>query len=254
VAKVIGRNARILLGNRNVSPDTNQTTLTLSAEAPECTGFCDDYKVRLIDGVRDEELSVDGFYNTSISTMDDIMATSIGGSALTALYFTGLAGSNFGREFVGVVSSYDPKFAVADAGGVSFTVSGCSALYHMASLSGSSVDSNKTPKLSAAGASTLGSVDLGVGAAGCPYTATIRVLSMGGTNPVFCASLQASANDSAFTTVYVASGILPAHIGNHSASLVTITSASRYMRITASLAGTAPCANFVIAVGSARTT
>ena len=252
MAKVIGRNARILLGNRNVSCDTNQATLALTAEAPECTGFCDNYKVRLADGVRDAELSVDGFYNNSASTMDDIFATSLGGSALAAIYFTGLAGSNHGREFVGVVSSYDPKFAVADAAGVSFKISGSSALYHVTSLSGSSVNSRKTPEISAVGLSTMGSVDLGIGAATCPHMATFRVLAMGGTLPVFSASLQASTNDSAFTTVYVVSGITPAHIGNHSACLVTIPSASRYMRISASLDGTAPCANFVIAVGSAR--
>jgi hypothetical protein len=252
MAKVIGRNARILFGNRNLSCDVNNATLTLSAEAPECTGFCDSYRVRLADGVRDEEMTVDGFYNNSACTMDNIMSTNLGGSGLAGIYFTGLAGSKFGREFNGVLSSYEPTFAVADAAGVSFTVSGSSALYHMTSISGSSVNSVGTPKISAAGASTMGSVNLGAGAAACPYTATLRVLSMGGTLPVFCASIQASADDASWDTVYVASGIIPAHIDDHSASLVTITSASRYMRISASLAGTAPCAGFVIAVGSAR--
>lgn len=251
MAKVIGRNARVLLGNRNVSPDVNQVVLTLDAEAPECTGFCDSYRVRLSDGVRNEEMQVDGFYNNSASTMDDVLSSNLAGSALTGLYFTGLAGSKFGREFNGVVTSYEPNFAVADAAAVSFTVSGSSALLHMMSISGSSVDGCQTPVVSAVGSSTLGSVDCGSGVGGA--VVTLRVLTLTGTAPAFSASIQYSANDSAFTTAASVGNIGASNINNHSGSLFTITSASRYARAIVSLAGTSPCATFVIATGSART-
>lgn len=251
MAKVIGRNARVLLGNRNVSPDVNQVVLSLDAEAPECTGFCDSYRVRLSDGVRNEEMQVDGFYNNSACTMDDVLSSNLAGSALTGLYFTGLAGSKFGREFNGVVTSYEPNFAVADAAAVSFTVSGSSALLHMMSISGSSVDNCQTPVVSAVGSSALGSIDQGTGVVGA--IATLRVLTLTGTAPAFSASIQYSANDSAFTTAQEILNIGASDLGNHSGSMFTITSASRYARAIVKLAGTSPCATFVIATGSART-
>ena len=250
MAKVIGRNARILLGNRNVSGDVNQAVLTLDAETPECTGFCDSYRLRLSEGVRNEELKVDGFYNTSACTMDDVLSNNLGGSALTAIYFTGLAGSKFGREFNGVVTAYEPNFAVADAAAVSFTVSGSSALYQMVSLSGSSIDYQLTPTVSAVGSSTMGSVDCGSGVGGA--TVTMRVLTLTGTTPAFSASVQYSANDSAFTTAFSVMNIGASNINNHSGSLFSVTSASRYARAIVTLAGTSPCATFVIATGSAR--
>lgn len=251
MAKVIGRNARILLGNRNVSPDVNQAVLTLEAEAPECTGFCDSYRVRLSEGVRNEELQVDGFYNNSACTMDDVLSANLAGSALTGIYFTGLAGSKFGREFNGIVTNYEPNFAVADAAAVSFTVSGSSSLYHMASLSGSSVDACQTPVVSAVGSSTMGSIDQGTGILGA--IVTLRLLTLTGTTPVFSASVQYSQNDSSFTTAQEILNIVPADIGDHSSSMFDITSASRYARAIVKLAGTSPCATFVIATGSART-
>ena len=255
MAKIIGRNARVLVGNRHVSPDTNQATLTLSAEAPECTGFCDSYRVRLADGVRDIEMSVDGYFNTSASTVDEHLASSLGGSALTGLYFTGLAGSKFGREFVGVVTSYEPQFATADAGAISFAIAGSSAIYHMASLGGSAVNSCDLPTVSGAGASSLGSVDLkgAVDTLGNSYVA-LRLLTLSGTTPEFSASIQFSANDSAWTTAYTVISLSPGSITGHSGSLINISSASRYARITACLSGTSPCASFVVSCGSVRAT
>jgi len=253
MAKIAGHNARVLLGSRDLSPDVNQATLSLSAEAPEATGFTDTYRVRLADGIRDVELTVDGFFNSSASKIDSILFSTLGASALTGLYFTGLSSSKLGREFTGILTQYEPQFALADAAAVSFTVTGASAIYHMTSLGGSAVNAHDIPTISGVGGSDIGSVDL-KGAADTTNDSyiSIRLLTLSGTTPEFSASVQYSADDTAWTTAYAVVSLSPASIGDHSGSLIHLASASRYARVAASLSGTSPCATFAITCGSVR--
>ena len=253
MAEIIGLNARTLIGNRNLSGTTNQVTLTLSAETPEVTSFVDNSRQRLAGGIRDFELTEDGFFETGASAADAFLAATLGASALAAAYMAGLAGSKYGYECAALLSRYEMPFRVGDAGGISLTLAGSSALYSLHSLSGSVLDAAGQPTLSGAGTSNLGSVDL-KGAAdtvGTSY-ATLRLLTLSGASPAFSASLQLSANDSAWTTAYTVLSLSPLSVADHSGSLVTFSSASRYARVAVDLAGTSPCATFFIACGSAQ--
>jgi len=251
MAKIAARNARILFDNRNLSPDVNQATLTITAEAPEVTSFVDTYRVRMQDSMKDYEFSCDGFYNTSASTMDEIMSNGLAGSGLAGIYFNGLGGSNVGREFNSILTSYDQKFALADAAAVSFKLSGSSSLYSMKSLAGSSLNAQLEPVVSGTGASTLGSVDVTGKAdtSGSSYI-SLRVFGLTGTNPTFTIDVEYSGGDSSFTSACTVTALTPATIHANSASLFKISSASRYRRATVTLGGTSPCATFMIASGS----
>jgi hypothetical protein len=251
MAKIAARNARILFDNRNLSPDVNQATLTITAEAPEVTSFVDTYRVRMQDSMKDYEFSCDGFYNTSASTMDEIMSNALAGSGLAGIYFNGLGACNVGREFNSILSSYDQKFALADAAAVSFKLSGSSSLYSMKSLAGSSLNAQLTPKVSGVGSSTFGGVDL-KGAAdtsGSSYI-SLRVFDLSGTTPTFSASVEYSGNDTTYTTAASVLLVAPSNIGANSASLWKIEGASRYARVIITLGGTSPCATFMVAAGS----
>jgi len=250
MAKIAARNARILFDNRNLSPDVNNAVLSITAEAPEATGFCDTYRVRLNNSIRDYEFTCDGFYNDAASTMDEVLSAALAGSGLAAIYFRGLGSSNMGREFNSILASYEQTYAVADAAAVSFTLSGSSTLYHMQSLSGSNLGVCGAPYVKGVGSSTFASVDTGATPAATDSYVSVRVIGASGTTPTFSASIEYSDDDATFTTVASVIDVTPADINANSASMWHVTAASRYRRAIVSLGGTNPCAIFVIASGS----
>jgi hypothetical protein len=121
MAKVAARNASFYLDDstaacRSMSGWLNNITLTLSAEAPEVTGFGDTYKNRFQDGLKDCELSFDAFWGSGATETDSVLGSLLGAST----YFQfGPAGSTAGLcKYCAsaILTSYDMKFALADAG------------------------------------------------------------------------------------------------------------------------------------------
>lgn len=243
MAKVSARHARILLGGRNVSCRSNSVTLTMSAEAPEATTFCDENRVRLSSGIKDVEMSIDGFFDDAASSVDQAYYSWVGASILAGFYPVGLSACVVGREFNGILSNYEMSFATEDAAVVNITVTGCTPLLTSKILGYAGV-------LSGAGTSNLSSVDFTNGTNASQY-AIFRLMSLTGTSPEFSASVQLSPDDSAWTTVAAVEGASPPSAGSPTgASIVYFSSASRYRRVAVTLGGTSPSANYFVACAS----
>jgi len=242
LAKIAARNARILVGGRDVSCRSNNVTLTMSAEAPEVTTFCDDNRSRLAGGIKDVEMSLDGFYDTAASNVDELYYYGLAASNLVGLYPNGYTACRVGREFTGIITSYESTFATEDAAATAVTFSGSPPLLITKSL--------YYGTLSGAGASDLASANFTDGSSGSQYI-IVRLLTLTGTTPEFSASVQESSDDASFTTIYaVESASLPSAGSPFGASISLISSASQYRRVAASLSGTSPCATFFVASGS----
>lgn len=243
MGKVAARNCKVVLDGRDVSGVSNSATLTFSAEAPEVTSFGDSNRTRMNDGLKDVEFTLDGFYDTGASGMDVAYSSMVAASVVTAFFPQGYSASNAIYEFVGIMTSYEQTFAVEDAAATSATIAGCAPLFRGKVLYGGT--------LSGAGASNLSSVDFTSGALGARY-AVVHLLTLTGANGEFSASVQESANDSDWTTTTaVVTSVSAAQAGSpQAASVFTISSASRYQRVAASLTGTSPCATFVVVMGN----
>ena len=126
MAKVAARNASLGIDD---STDTcramgylvNNITLNLSAEAPETTGFGDTYKQRQHDGLKDGELSFDGFFANGANESDQVMSTLLGASTRWVFGPSGSATGASGYCACAILTKYDMKFALADAGQMSGT-------------------------------------------------------------------------------------------------------------------------------------
>jgi len=245
MAKIVARNARVLLGGRDYSGQANSTTLTFSAEAPEVTTFADNTRARLASGIQDVELTLDGFFGTGASEVDADMNNMLAASVLAGFYPNGYAASRQGYELVGIVTNYEQTYAAADAAAISATVGGLSSsgnLYVAKSL--------YYGTLSGAGASNITSVDFS--ASSGTSIGIVRCLTLTGTNPSFSASIQEANNDSTFTTIYAVTSVSPNALGPIIGASFSspLASASRYRRVAASLSGTSPCATFFVASAS----
>lgn len=237
--RITAKNASVFVGGRTISGRTNSATLGFSAEAPEVTSFGEGTRTRLSGGLKDIEMTVDGFYDESASQMDELFNSLIGGSAYMGFYPSGSAASAKGREFGGAVTDYSTPLAVADAAAVSVTITTNAAgigLIGATSLGGSATDT--------AASLALSSVDFS-GSCSTAY-GILRVFTVGGTTPQISACLQESNDDAAWTTIGL---FTTASVGN-TAEQVTLTSASRYRRAKYILAGTGPSATFHVSCGS----
>ncbi len=240
---ITARNARLLLGGRDLSGRSNNITLDLTAETPDATTFACNTKENLANGIQANELTADGFYATGASELDADLGSLQGQSVLTGFYPYLYSASQIGYEFTGILNKYNMKFTPNDAAGMSLTVTaGSGQVLRSQSLAGVTINGT--------GTSNLSSVDFS-GSSGNSY-GTIRVLTLTGTTPIFSASVQNSNNDSVFTTIYTATCIVPAHLGPVIGACLTsnLISASRYRRVTLQLSGTSPCATFIITSAS----
>ena len=235
---ITARNARLLLGGRDLSGRSNNVTLDLTVEIPDATCFTSNTKENLTGGIQGAELSADGFYATGASELDADLGSLQGQMAPAGFYPYLYSTSQMGYEITGILNKYNMKFVPNDAAGISLTVTaGSGQTLKSVSLGGTTV--------SAVGTSNFSSVDFS-GSSGNSY-GLLRVLTLTGTLPIFSASLQHSAADSVWTTYYAAEDIIPAHLGPVIGASLTaaIASASRYRRVAVQLEGTSPCATFV---------
>jgi hypothetical protein len=129
MAKLAARKASLFLedgagASMVMSAMISSITLTMNVEIPEVTGFGNDNRERVSNGIKDWELSMNGFYGTAAcepgTVLDSIRAA--GGSTRFVL---GPAGSVSGcpkYSACGVLTTYEVTEAPADAAAISFTI------------------------------------------------------------------------------------------------------------------------------------
>ena len=234
MARVAARNATILAGARDLSGRSNSVGLAWTAEAPEVTCFGTTTRERLAGGVTDTELTVDGFYDTAASQVDTVLGALMGTSALWGVFPEGATACKRGREFTGILTNYSTNVAVADAVGISSTVSGCSPILDVRVLASGSLES--------AGSAAGAGVDYSASTAGSTYS-VLRLLANAGAGAQIAASLQDSADDSAWVTLAEYTG---ASFGG-TLVLLTTGSAARYRRFKYNITGSV---GIVVSCGS----
>jgi len=239
MAKISAKNAQLFGGGRDISGHSNSATMTFSAEAPEVTAFRDDYRQRLSSGLKDAELTVDGFFDASASSVDELFSGLLAGSTYWGFYPATASTAYPGREIGGILTEYETAAAVEEAVTTSITVTCYPPVLYCKSLG--------YPHLTgqAAGSGALDSVDFGASSA--ESWTVMRVLALGGTSVSLAASLQHSADNSIWTTLY--------DFGSFSSAnqvvAASLSSASRYRRVKYQLSGTSPLeAKFFVSAGS----
>ena len=218
MAKITAKNVGIAASGRDVSGRSNNMTLTITAEAPEVTGFGEGTRSRLPDGLADIELGVDGFFDASASQVDELFQPLVAASSFWGVFNQGFTACNIGREFTGILTEYTVNTPVADATTTTITVAASPPVVDAKVLA--------TGSLVGSGASAAGAgVDYGAATTGSVY-GIMRVLAVAGSTPQIAASLQDSTNDSTWATL--AEFTTTSFGGNY--NYVLAPSAARYRR------------------------
>ncbi len=130
MGKIVARNASLYVLDssgacQSVSALTNNIKLSMSAEAPDVTGFGQNNRERLADGIKDWELTGDFFWSSGANEVDAVLA-GIGPSGSTFIWF-GPSGSTSGSVMYtasAIMTKYDLTFALADAAKAAVTFVG----------------------------------------------------------------------------------------------------------------------------------
>lgn len=134
MAKITARDARVIIEGHDVSGDSNSVTLTRNAEAPEVTCFQDSVRTRLAGGVRDIEMTVDGFVNTSASGTDQLYKEYVNQEVRALFLPENWTYRKIGHAFTGIISNYESSYSVEDAATTSITVTGSGVCFRGRSL------------------------------------------------------------------------------------------------------------------------
>jgi len=236
MGKIVARNADVFVQGRDISGQMNQVTLSLTAEAPDVTSFGDDDRTRLADTLKDAELSVNGFWNSSASNVDELFSSVLGASAFAGFYPESASSGYSGREFRGVMTDYNTESSVPDATGVSATISGSSNVHYGNSLGYTT--------FSGTASGALGSVDFTANSAS--VVVIWRVLEYGASATGVSASYQHSNDDASFTTLIDMGTIT----GPNESACQSATSACRYRRLKYVATGSAATATIQAFSGS----
>jgi hypothetical protein len=126
MAKVAARNASLGIDDstgtcRAMGFLVNNITLNLSAEAPETTGFGDTYRQRQQDGLKDGELTFDGFFGNGANETDQVLSNLLGASTRWVFGPSGSGATASGYSACAILSTYEMTFGLEDAGQVSGT-------------------------------------------------------------------------------------------------------------------------------------
>jgi len=129
MAKLAARKASLFLEDASgastvMSAMVSSITLSMSVEIPEVTGFGNNNRERVSNGIKDWELTMNGFYGSAAcepgTVLQGIFAA--GGSTRFVL---GPAGSTTGcpkYSACGVLTTYEITEAPMDAAAISFTI------------------------------------------------------------------------------------------------------------------------------------
>lgn len=127
MTRIVARNATLGLDDssgtcRAMSGFMNTITFSRTAEAPDVTGFGDDNRQRLSNGLKDWELTFSAFFSTGANEIDEVLNGILSGS--TRFVF-GPSGSTSGcilYSACAVLSEYSSDFSVEGAATVSGTL------------------------------------------------------------------------------------------------------------------------------------
>jgi len=107
--------------SQSISGLGNSITLSWSSDAPEVTAFGNTTRERLPNGLKDWELSFDGFYDPESDSIDDILSGILGGATVIQLGPAGSSASDPKFTASGILTSYEIGIALEDALTVSAT-------------------------------------------------------------------------------------------------------------------------------------
>lgn len=127
MARIVGRNATLYVEDstgacRSVSGYLNSISLGRSAEAPDVTGFGDDNRQRLSNGIKDWELSFNAFFSTGANEVDQVFNGILGGSTMMKFGPSGSTSGCILYTACGVVTEYSSDFTVEGAATVTGTI------------------------------------------------------------------------------------------------------------------------------------
>ena len=127
MAKTVARNASFYLWDatstcRAMGGYMNNITISYTAEAPEVTGFGDDNRTRLPNGLKDYEVTFEAFFSTGANEVDAVMSSILGGSTFFAFGPTGSTSTCVMYSASAVCTNYEMTFGVEDAATVSGTL------------------------------------------------------------------------------------------------------------------------------------
>lgn len=127
MAKIAARNASFYLEDSTgacqaLSARTSSISLSYTAETPEVTGFGDDNRQRLSNGIKDWELTFEGFYDAAAGQVDTVLSSILGGSTMFKMGPAGSATTCLMYSGCGILMDYSIDLGVEDAVTVSCTV------------------------------------------------------------------------------------------------------------------------------------
>ena len=218
MARIVARNATIIMDGLDISGRSNSMRLTFSAEAPEVTAFRETSRTRLPAGLQDAEMTVDGFYDTGAGGLDEKFNQYKGASAVFAVFPRAPNPGQRGKAFGGLLQSYEMNAGTADAMATTISVTSMGWFVHGQSLG----EYQDTSGASAAGSSVDFSASSGSGFA----TLHILGLELGGATSLG-ASVQHSPDGTTWATLVEFTGITASGGGYYQ----TYSSASRYRRV-----------------------
>ncbi len=131
MAKIAARKGSLYLDDQTgactgISALVKSINLKFTAEATDLTGFGNDNRERASDGLKDIELSCDGFYGAGASETNTLLAAIRAAGGSTRFRF-GPAGSTNGCPSYSacvVLTTYDIKSVSNDSLAISFTLAG----------------------------------------------------------------------------------------------------------------------------------
>lgn len=127
MARIVGRNASLYIedstgASRSMSGLLNQITLTRSSDAPDVTGFGDDNRQRLSNGIKDFELTFQAFFSTGANEVDSVLSGILGGSSVFRFGPSGSTSTCILYTGCTVLTEYSCEFATEGAATVSATM------------------------------------------------------------------------------------------------------------------------------------
>lgn len=242
MSKISARNTLIFCGGYETSGRTNTATLNMSAEAPEITCFGSDNRERLSFGIKDAEMTFNGYFDASASKIDEVLASLLSGSTYYGLYHNRSSNAP-GREFGGVLTEYNIDESVEAAAAISATVSGSSPVFFTNIIGG-------LAELSAGNTNPFTAGSAQEGAASGSVIAVFRVIDIDRTagDEELSASFQDSADGNTWYTLYEFTAASSPGTEQH---MTTSVSADAYRRFYVKFAGTASfTASAMMASGS----
>jgi len=127
MAKIAARNASFYVEDstgacQSISARTSSISISYTSETPEVTGFGDDNRQRLSNGIKDYEVSFEGYYDAAANQVDSVLSSILGGSTMFKLGPAGSAATCLMYSGCAILNDYSIDLSFEDAVKVSCTL------------------------------------------------------------------------------------------------------------------------------------